>query len=406
MTFTFVLIAIKNLTRNRRRSLFTLGAIFFGIAIVLILKGVADGFLNMTIEGVMKSRIGAIQIHKKGFMDNLAGNPVGLNFELTSEFESQIMSVKHVTGLAPRVNFSGTISNGKTQTIIFGTGIKPSAELQVCPLAPSIIVDGRGLNNSDENEIIVGVDLANSLKLKVGTESNVTLSGASPEGRQNALDATILGTATALNSLAELRFITVPLKMAQDLTGLDGRITEVAISVDEMTHINSVKADLKKVLGDEYEVIDWQEAQPFIRDVVFRQKVIISIVSAVLFIMVMFLVGNTMLMTVHERTREIGTMLAVGVKQSQILWIFIFEALILGVVGGVLGAILGVTANAVMSINGVAFTAVFQKTLLYPSVTTEFTAWAIVAACICTVIAGFIPALKASNLNPVDALRG
>lgn len=406
MTFTFVLIAIKNLTRNRRRSLFTLGAIFFGIAIVLILKGVADGFLNMTIEGVMKSRIGAIQIHKKGFMDNLAGNPVGLNFELTSAFEAQIMSVKHVTGLAPRVNFAGTISNGKTQTIIFGTGIKPSAELQVCPLAPSIIVSGRGLNNSDESEIVVGVDLANSLELKVGTESNVTLSGASPEGRQNALDATILGTATALNSLAELRFITVPLKMAQDLTGLDGRITEVAISVDEMTNINSVKTDLKNVLGEEYEVIDWQEAQPFIRDVVFRQKVIISIVSVVLFIMVMFLVGNTMLMTVHERTREIGTMLAVGVKQSQILWIFIFEALILGIVGGVLGAILGVTANAIMSINGVAFTAVFQKTLLYPSVTAEFTAWAILAACICTVIAGFIPALKASNLNPVDALRG
>ena len=406
MNLTFLLIATKNLTRNRRRSLFTLGAIFFGIAIVLILKGVADGFLNMTIEGVMKSRIGAVQIHKKGFMENLAGNPVGLNFALTPEFEAQVMGVKHVTGLSPRVNFSGTISNGKTQTIIFGTGIKPSAELKVCPLAPSIIVSGRGLANSDQNEIVLGNDLANSMELKVGTDSNVTLSGASPEGRQNALDATVTGTASALNALAELRFITVPLKMAQDLTGLDGRITEVAVSVDEMVHIDAVKSSLKRVLGENYEVIDWQEAQPFIRDVVFRQKVIISIVSAVLFIMVMFLVGNTMLMTVHERTREIGTMLAVGVKQSQILLIFIFEALILGVVGGVLGAILGVTANAIMSINGVAFTAVFQKTLLYPRVTTEFAIWAVIAACICTVIAGFVPALKASNLNPVDALRG
>ncbi len=405
MNLTFLQIAFKNLTRNRRRSLFTLAAIFFGIAIVIILKGVADGFLNMTVESVVKSRIGAIQVHKVGFMENLAGNPVGLNFEYPPELEQKILAIEHVTGVAPRVNFSGTISNGKNQTIVFGTGVKPSSELKVCPQAPSIITKGRSLKDEDASQIIVGNELANSLDLDVGSSSNVTLSGASPEGRQNAVDASVSGTAAALNALAELRFVTVPLKLAQDLTGLEQRVTELALSVDHMENIPAVKAKLRELLGNKYEVIDWQEAQPFIRDVVFRQKVIISIVSVVLFVLVMFLVGNTMLMTVHERNKEIGTMLAIGVTQGQILRIFILEAFTLGLVGGVLGALLGIGANFIMSLNGVEFTAVFQKTLLYPEVSSSFAAGSVLAACICTILAGFLPALKASNLNPVDALR-
>jgi putative ABC transport system permease protein len=172
-----------------------------------------------------------------------------------------------------------------------------------------------------------------------------------------------------------------------------------------MENISEVKSNLQALLGNEFEVIDWQEAQPFIRDVVFRQKVIISIVSVVLFVLVMFLVGNTMLMTVHERTKEIGTMLAIGVTQGQILVIFILEAFTLGLLGGLLGATLGILANFVMSIRGVEFTAVFQKTLLYPEVSSGFAIGSIVAACVCTVLAGLLPALKASNLNPVDALR-
>src|SRR5207249_9905537 len=137
------------------------------------------------------------------------------------------------------------------------------------------------------------------------------------------------------------RVVTLPLATAQSLVGLEGRVTEYAVGLKDTDRAEEIAAKLQALLGPEYEVHTWRELQPFVRDVINRQNFVLGLIGTVLFVIVLTVIINTLLMTVFERVREIGTMLAVGVRRRQILWLFVLEAAVLGAIGGVLGAVLG-----------------------------------------------------------------
>ena len=167
-----------------------------------------------------------------------------------------------------------------------------------------------------------------------------------------------------------------------------------------------MQVGLQAALGQEFEVSTWADVQPFLRDVLFRQRVMIGIVSFILFILAIFVIANTMTMAVFERTREIGTMLSVGVKRHQIHIIFFSEAVFVGVVGAFLGTCVGVLVVFVLNRTGIPFGSVgFERGTLYPFLEFGFTVAAFFIAVLCAAIAGIFPARRAADMNPVDALR-
>jgi putative ABC transport system permease protein len=132
----------------------------------------------------------------------------------------------------------------------------------------------------------------------------------------------------------------------------------------------------------------------------------IGIVSAILFVLAVFVIANTMTMAVFERTREIGTMLSLGVRKEKIRVIFLSEALFVGIVGAAAGLILGLSIVVVLSMRGVPFGSVgFGQGILYPFLSFDFVIISFFIAILCAVLAGLAPAKKASDMNPVDALR-
>lgn len=401
----FLSLAVRNITRNRRRSGITLVAIFLGVAVALLLTGFAEGFVRLMIEDVVEGRTGAIQIHRKGFMENVEASPVALNFELTDELRKKILAVPHVKGLSGRIAFNGLVGNGRAQTMFAGRALDVVHEKEACERSGADVKDGAALTDKDYATALIGHELAQAFGGTVGGTMNVQAS--SPDGRSNSMDVRVGGTTVSNFPFENKRVVAVPLELAQDLLGLPGRVTELVVGVDDIAEIDPTAAALRSALGDEYEVHTWRELQPFVRDIIFRQRVVLSGIAVVLFVIVITGIINTMLMSVFERVREIGTMLAVGMRRRQVLTLFLLEAAVLGVLGGVFGAAAGRAVLFAMAAEGIdiSLSGTSGKNVLHPSVPWSLVVVAVVTATLGALVSAAYPAWKASRLNPVDALR-
>lgn len=399
-------LAVRNVGRNRRRSVITGVAIVIAVIMVMLLKGFVDGAGALMTADVVEGRSGALQVHKKGYVDSIESVPTGLNMPYTPELVAKMKAVPNVKGVTGRIVFNGLVSNGVTQTMFVGRALDLEHEEEACPRSKSIVSPGgKPLAPGDTTRALIGFELAESFDTKLG--DTISVQSSSPSGRSNAIDVTVKGFSVSSFPFENKRVLAVPLKTAQELIGLEGRVTEYAIGVHDLTTLEQTRKDLQEALGPEYEVHTWAELNTFVRDVINRQSIVFSAISVVLFIIALTVIANTMLMSVFERVREIGTLLAVGVRRFQVLQLFILEAAVIGLVGGIVGAVIGRLALFVISSVGIPIElpGTSGKALLQPYVTPAFVAGAVVVAILGALLASALPARRASRLHPVDALR-
>jgi len=402
----FPKLAARNVGRNRRRSLITGMAIIVCVGMVVILKGFIDGVRNLMVADVVEGRAGALQVHKKGFVDNIEAVPTRMNIAYTPELVAKMKAVPGVKGVTGRMMFNGLIGNGLTQTMFVGRGLDLEHEEEACPRSKaSVKAGGQPLLPGDTTHTLVGFELAESFSVALGKTVNVQSS--SPTGRSNSMDLTVKGFSSSSFPFENKRVITVPLATAQELLGLQGRVTEYAIAVDDLDRLEQIRDQLRVALGPEFEVHTWQELNTFVRDLIARQDIIMAAIAFVLFIIALTVIGNTMLMSVFERVREIGTLLAVGVRRIQVLQLFVLEAAMLGLMGGFVGAALGqVVLNAIAAIGiPLEMPGTSSVALLRPHTSWSYTGIAVVVAVLGALVASALPARRASRLNPVEALR-
>jgi putative ABC transport system permease protein len=398
--------AVKNVGRNLRRSAITGAAILFGVAAVLVLYGFSKGTQVVMTNDVVQGRTGALQVHRKGYVENIESSPLQLSMPAGDEVMARIRAVPGVTGVTGRIQFQGLVSNGSAQTMFVGRGVDVATEKLACPNTEAVVMEGgRALRTGDENAALLGYELSQSFHIAPG--QSVTVQSSSPEGRSNAIDVKVLGNTTSTFPFENKRVLTVPLATAQALLGLEGRVTEYAVGIARLEQLEQVATGVRAALGPEYEVHTWSELQPFVRDVIARQTLVLGSIGFVLFVIVLTGIINTMLMSVFERVREIGTMLAVGVRRAQVMGLFILEAGVIGLFGGVLGASLGRLILFVFYQRGIPIQLAGSsgKAMLRPEVSLQFTLTAVAVAVVGALVASAWPAWRASRLNPVDALR-
>ncbi|MDX2012398.1 MAG: FtsX-like permease family protein [Myxococcaceae bacterium] len=399
-------LAIRNVGRNRRRSLITGVTIVFGVAMVLLVRGFTGGMAKLMVDDVVLGRVGAIQVHRTGYVDNVDSVPTRLNLAYDEALRAKMAAVPHVTGVTGRITFNGLVSNGAQQTMFIGRGLDLSHELEACPRAKTLIAKGAPLEAADGAAVtLVGSELGESFKLAPG--QMLTLQSTSPLGRSNAIDLTVKGLTTSTFPFENKRVVTLPLETAQQLVGLEGRVTEYVVAVDDLAALDDTANALRAALGPDFEVHTWRELQPFVRDLINRQNFVLGAIAFVLFVIVLTGIINTMLMSVFERVREIGTLLAVGVRRRQVMQMFLIEAAVIGAAGGVLGALVGRAALFAFATKGIVFklSGVSGANVLRPFATNGFTAMAVAVATLGAIAAALWPAFRASRLNPVEALR-
>jgi putative ABC transport system permease protein len=274
----------------------------------------------------------------------------------------------------------------------------------VCPKRRDKVAPGSTpLDEKSVTDVLLGKALIESLEAKQG--GSLTMLSATKAGPANALDVTVHGALPSRFIAESKRKSTVTLAYAQDLLRMDGRVTEYVLNVNDMEHAEVVAARVRQELGPEYDVDTWREMAPIARDMAVRLRVVLVFIALILFLLVLSGIINTMLMNVYERVREIGTMLAVGVRRRQILTMFLVEAMALGLGGGAIGALAGWLLIRKLG-HGVHLQPPGgDPTVMFPFIEGPYIAKVVAAAVAGALIAALYPAWKASRLKPVEALR-
>jgi putative ABC transport system permease protein len=357
------------------------------------------------VDDIVQGKTGALQVHTTGYLESSDALLLEPSIPYDEALLARIRAVPGVTGVTGRIQFSGLVSNGVSQTMFVGRALDTATEKQAVPRAGfDVLPGGRALAEGDHAHAILGNELAQSF----GGVDRVTLASSSPKGRANSLDVAVTGLSVSSLPFENKRVVAVPLKLAQELLGMEGRVTELAVAVEDLGELERIAARLRQELGPQYEVHTWQELQPFVRDIISRQRFVMGIISVILFVIIITGIINTMLMSVFERVREIGTMLAVGMRRRQVLAMFLVEATLLGVLGGVGGVLLGSAIVRGMAARGIPMATVVSsgsKSVLRPELDPSFILITLAVAVVGALVASAWPAWRASRLDPVEALR-
>ena len=394
--------ALRNLTRQRRRTLLVLAAIGLGIAAVVGVRGFLNGLQSALVLSFAEGTIGAVQVHKAGFLQSVDAAPLTPNIDVTEDLLGAIASVEGVKAEAPRLAFPAMVSIGDETTFAFVVGVDPARELAACPRRQDLVVEGAWLA---PGQSLIGMELLRALGGKAG--SRAALIGNDADGVMNAAD-TVVGGALAAPTQGEKKLVLVPLATAQELVRLPGKATEIAVRVEDLKRVDDVAARLRTKLGPAYEVHTWKQIAAFAKDVIETQNAALAVITVIFLVVVMMGVANAMLTSVLERVREIGTMMAVGARRRQILTMFVIESALLGWGGAALGVVVGSVVIGALGRHGVDLTTpgASVATHLVPFVELPFLARMVALSVAGAALAALWPAWRASRLKPVDALGG
>jgi len=414
---TWIRIALRNLMKNARRSLITILAIALGFGSVTLFAGFTEYMYSGNRDVAIYGRGGGhLTVFKKGFLEKGRLDPA--RYLITPEEIQAVREIvqgnPHVLLVSPQLHISGLLSNGKISTIFLGRGIVPSElklflEQMRTRVNPKFMKEleqsGSGMMDK-EYSVTVSSGLARLLELKLG--SDAVAMASTIDGQMNLLDVEVAKIIDAGVESINDKFMEVPFRFAQNLVDTDGA-DRLAVLLEDLAYTAPVRDMLKKAFvqrGLDLEVKTWEQMSGWYRRVKGLFDVIFAFLFLIVFIIVTMSVVNTMSMAVFERTREIGTLRALGFKRRGVQWLFAFESALLGILGSVGGFVL--------SCIGIFLVYVIEPTWIPPGMTRgvpidiKFVPEAMVlcfffllALCL---IASFIPARRAARANIVDAL--
>lgn len=345
---TWLKIAVRNLIKNGRRSCFTVLAIGTGFAAVNVFGGFTEYvFKNLKDSFIYAQANGHLTVFKKGFLTEGKIDP--LKFVLTPEEVEKIRDVCRKDGsvlcVTPQLQIMGLLSNSKISTIFIGIGRVPSdlefVQKQATGLMGKLIHhDGKPLR--DDTPSGVGLSAGLAAKLKLTLDSDAIAMATTVEGQVNALDVQVFNLFHSPVEDLEDKLMLAPLQFAQTLYDTS--------SVDRITILLKPDADgreekdrfarLFQEQGLDVEISSWEELSTFYAKVKDMFNVIFMFVFVIVFIIVVMSVVNTISMSIVERTREIGTLRALGLKRRGVMKLFAIESAMLGVIGSSFGVLL------------------------------------------------------------------
>ena len=393
-------IAFRNIFRNRRRSAITLLVIVFG-AVGLILFG---GYKSRTFwglrESTIHSRLGHLQVYAAGFSRGEAQKPLQYGLDNVAEIRRTIERDPRVGMTAAQITLMGLVSNGDKSETFIATAVEPEKERA---MDGQRITAGSDLPSNEMDAVIVGRGLAASMHAKPG--DYLTLMTTTTAGSLNAMDVRVAGVFMSGVKEYDDRAIKMPLAGAQQLLQTH-KVERLIVMLRNTDDTAAVHASLAGTLrGVEFK--EWSQLATFYQQVVMLYNGIFGFLGIVVFAIVIFSVANTILMSVFERTREIGTLMAIGTPRGTVWRMFLMEGVLVGLLGGAIGLGAGVLAAQIINRAHLMLPPPPGYTVGYPlrvMMQTSILTTAFLISFITATLSSILPALKASRLKIVDAL--
>lgn len=404
-----VMLAWRNVWKNKRRTILTLLTIMVGCSMIIFFRSSQDGSYEKMIEDSIAANTGHIQIHEKGFWENQS---LDYAFIPGGPLMSYLKKSQNIAAISRRIHAAGLISYGNNT---FGTliqAVEPEQEKKVSNLHTTIQPGGRYLAPDDGKRIIIGTTLAKNLNAKVGDTVSIISQGF--DGSIAAANVEIVGIFKTLNPRYDQAMIIMPVAQAVETFTMMNYVSSITIRMKNTSDMEKTREEICALSGSkQLEIMGWDELTPELIQAIVMDKLFGYIFYFILFLITAFGVLNTVQMSVFERTRELGIMMAIGTKPRQIVTMVLFESVFISFMGALLGIVVGCAVSYYFYIHPFDFSDYQNEMAAFGQITTVLPTKLTVANVVITstltflfgVLFSIAPARRASRLKPLKAIR-
>jgi ABC-type lipoprotein release transport system permease subunit len=401
-------LALRNIWRNRRRSLLTLSAMVVSSSLLILALGVFSGMLADILASATEQYQGHLVVNRAGYQDD---RDLYDAFAPPADLQAILRRNPAVLGASPRLRAFGLVSHDRDTYPAELLGIHPQAESQVTTLAQHLEA-GAWLDPADADGALLGRGLA--ARLDVGPGDELVFVTQAADGsigndllRVSGIFAT--GDRSHDNSL-----VMVNLPWLQRVMVLPGEIHEVAVRLADPMRAGEIAAALAKELPPPLVARGWETLLPEMKEAIASFDVSRMIIVIILYLATGLGILNTFFMSVLERTREFGILMAIGMRPWRIRAMVLLETLAMGVLALVAGVGLGLLMSLYMARYGIDLSGVLTP-ITYAGGTlpprlhavlevSNLVIPALLLLVVC-LLAGYLPANRAAKLRPVEAIR-
>lgn len=403
-------LAWRNLWRNRRRTLITLAAIALSVTLVQAFHNLSHGVYQRMIASGVRAGSGHLAIYKGDYVNS---RDEKLSWPL-ADIATRIASLPGVEAALPRVYLPGLAQSSRESRGIMLTGIDPQAERMINPFLKTI-PPAEMIRSLDGRDALVGIRLLRELKLKPGQKLVVTVQGVDGELASELFR--IRGVIDTGLKDVDASLIMVGRQKAAAMVGNPDNIHELAIILDRPDRDRQVHPAAMQLLTgqDALAVVPWDLAMPNLANAIKLDYASQKFIFIIILLIVTIGVVNTQLMSVMERFREFGVILALGATPARLRLLVLTEALLLGLMAMVVGTLLGSLATLYLIRVGIDLRDFVPETLEVGGVVFEpvlratwdiaYMARIAVYVVILALLAALYPARKAGRIQPVEAMR-
>jgi putative ABC transport system permease protein len=323
----------RNLWRNSRRTLITMASIAFAVLFAVLMKSFQNGVFNNLIKNVVGYYSGYVQIHQNGYWDEQV---LDNSFELKNSLTAQLQQNPQIKEIVPRLETFVLASKGNTTKGCLLVGTDAVRENNLTQLK-SKLIKGTYFEKNEE-AVLLAEGLAE--RLDVSVNDTIVLFGQGFHGVMAAGKYKIKGIVHLASPAMNDAFVYLPLAATQYFLSAENRLTSVSLGIDNPENTDAIAQDLKNVIGQQYEVMAWQEMMPEIANHIKADGFSFYIFSGILYLIIGFGLFGTVLMMTTERKYEFGMLIAIGMKKTKLELILLGETVLITFFGVLLGFLL------------------------------------------------------------------
>jgi lipoprotein-releasing system permease protein len=400
------LVALRFLREGRVQTLFIIGGVAIGVGVIVFMSALLSGLQANFVKRVLTGQAHIQLLPPRETSRPLRGGDTSLvadsilqpplqrikSIDQWQSVVAQIQALPEVHVVSPAANGSALAVRGDASRAITVLGVTPELYFRIVPMPEKIV---HGTARITLNDILIGTELANDLGVSVGDKLRVT----SASGSANTL--TVTGIFDLGNKSANARTTLMALRSAQSLLGLQGGVSALDVTVHDVYGAERVARRITQLTGVQAD--SWIKTNEQFFTAVNAQTTANTAIRVFVGLSVAFGIASVMVVSVVQKSREIGILRAMGITREQVLTIFLLQGGLLGLGGALAGSALGsagliVWQQAQRNPDGTVMFAVSFEPMMF--------AIALLLATVTGLLASFAPALRAARLDPVRAIRG
>jgi len=385
-------VALRYLTSRHKEkfisiiSMISILGIAVGVAALIVVISVMSGFDND-----LKEKIIGMNAHL------VVESDYGVNS--SQDFIGKILEVQHVVAASPYLHGQALVRSNENATGVVVKGIESSGEEKISKIKAYLT---QGSLDFDQDGIVIGNELASKLKLRLGDKVTIV----SPSYTKG-MTLKVCGIFTSGMYEYDMNFVFVGLKKAQELFAISGLVSGIGIKIDDAFNAGDVKRELLRKLGPAFIVRTWMEQNKNLLAALKLEKTVMFLILTLIVIVACLNIASTLIMTVLEKTKDIGILKSIGASNNNVMVLFAIEGGMIGLLGTALGTALGVALC--WCLKTYRFISLPQDIYYIDKLPVKLDPQDILvivlSSILISLLATIYPAYKASKLDPVEALR-